>query len=240
MVSIDGFDTHANQLNDHPKLVQTLARAVRNFYDDLASTDMDKQVLSMSISEFGRRIEQNGSNGTDHGAAAPMMLFGPGLEGNGFIGERPDFKDLDENGNLKYELDFRSVYSTVLESWLCIDPEVVDQVMGRSFPRVPALGLACLATSTSARQTRQKLDYKIFNLPGEVKIEYQLPESGPVRVYIFDILGRKVAELQNGYQSSGTHEVIFNSSRTQLVAANYVLHINAGRYMVSEQFGMIR
>lgn len=240
MVSIDGFDTHANQLTDHPKLMNTLAQAVRNFYDDLATADLDKKVLSMSISEFGRRIEQNGSNGTDHGAAAPMMLFGPGLEGNGFVGERPNFQDLDENGNLKFEIDFRSVYSTVLENWLCIDSNIVDQVMGRSFPRIPALGLACLATSTNSRTSRAKLQYKLYNLPGEVKIQYQLPESGPVRIYIFDILGRKVADLQNGYQTSGTHEVVFNNNHSQLVAANYVLHIDAGRYMVSEQFGMIR
>ena len=115
MVSIDGFDTHANQITNHPLLLSELSNSIADFYKDLNAGGRSQDVLCMTISEFGRRIEENGSNGTDHGAAAPMMLFGEGLNGSGFIGKQPDLQNVDEVGNLVFDTDFRSVYATVLE-----------------------------------------------------------------------------------------------------------------------------
>ncbi|MEL7222825.1 MAG: DUF1501 domain-containing protein, partial [Bacteroidota bacterium] len=83
MVVHDGFDTHANQAGSHPELLNQLARAVQHFHEDLSNGGHGDRVLSMTFSEFGRRIEQNASGGTDHGAAAPLFLFGEGLNGNG-------------------------------------------------------------------------------------------------------------------------------------------------------------
>lgn len=100
---------------------------------------MYSRILTTSFSEFGRRVAEN-EGGTDHGNAAPIMLFGPALEGNGFLGDDPDLQDLDIYGNLKHTLDFRSVYATILESWLCIDPMDVDTILGSSFNRVQGVG----------------------------------------------------------------------------------------------------
>jgi uncharacterized protein (DUF1501 family) len=86
------------------------------FYTDLAAHGNDKRVLTMTFSEFGRRVAENGSRGTDHGTAAPVFMLGGDIKG-GLVGTHPSLDDLD-NGNLKFTTDFRSIYATVLEKWL--------------------------------------------------------------------------------------------------------------------------
>jgi len=143
MVSVDGFDTHANQAEKHDELWQEISKNITLFYDDLKSADLDKKVLTMSISEFGRRVEENGSNGTDHGQAAPVLFFGPALNGNGLVGEHPGLNDLDIIGNLKYKTDFRQLYSTVMKDWLCVDSQAVDEaLLGQSIDKKD-LGFDC-------------------------------------------------------------------------------------------------
>ena len=90
---------------------------------------LDNKVLSLTFSEFGRRVAENGSEGTDHGAAAPVMLFGPALKGNGIIGDHPSLSDLNKRGNLKHKLDFRSIYTTILTDWLCGDKNFINKAM---------------------------------------------------------------------------------------------------------------
>jgi uncharacterized protein (DUF1501 family) len=125
-VQLGGFDTHAGQggaQGRHGQLLGQFAAAVKAFYADLKAQDNDGRVLTMSFSEFGRRVGQNASQGTDHGTAAPMFLFGPMVK-PGVIGEHPSLTDLDE-GDLKYKIDFRSVYAGVLEQWLRADSKKV-------------------------------------------------------------------------------------------------------------------
>jgi len=134
MFTLDGFDTYENQNDKHPQLMRNLTDAVKEFYQDLESDQIHDKVLSMTMSEFGRRINEN-DGGTDHGTAAPIMMFGPALNGNGVLGDNPDLRDVDMNGNLKHTTDFRSIYATVLEYWLCLDPIQVDSILGGSFNR---------------------------------------------------------------------------------------------------------
>lgn len=125
-VSLGGFDTHAGQGGDngrHAQLLSTLGNAIRAFYSDLKAQGNDGRVLTMSFSEFGRRVSQNASGGTDHGAAAPMFLFGPMVK-PGIVGSHPSLSDLD-SGDLRYSTDFRSVYAGLLESWLKADSRKV-------------------------------------------------------------------------------------------------------------------
>jgi uncharacterized protein (DUF1501 family) len=116
-VTLGGFDTHANQAATHDVLMQTLANGVSAFYNDLAAHGKADNVVVMTWSEFGRRVEENGSLGTDHGTAAPMFILGNPVN-KGIYGEPPSLSSLDENGNLKYTVDFRSVYATVLDRWM--------------------------------------------------------------------------------------------------------------------------
>jgi len=124
-VSMGGFDTHAGQggaQGRHAQLLAEFAGALRAFYDDLAAQRNDGRVLALCFSEFGRRVGQNASGGTDHGAAAPMFLAGPMVR-PGVLSEHPSLTDLDENGDLKFSVDFRSVYAGVLKDWLGADPD---------------------------------------------------------------------------------------------------------------------
>jgi uncharacterized protein (DUF1501 family) len=133
-VSLTGFDTHANERGRHDQLMQQFAQGVSAFWKDLAKQKNDDRVLMMTFSEFGRRVEQNASGGTDHGAAAPMFLIGPKLH-TGVVGNHPSLKDLD-NGDLKFHIDFRSVYATVLQNWLNTPSK---PILGNQFPLLPVV-----------------------------------------------------------------------------------------------------
>lgn len=115
-VTLDGFDTHSQQPAAHAALVGQLSGAVHAFTRDIDGHGHGKRVLLMSFSEFGRRVEENASEGTDHGAAGPMFLAGGGVK-PGLIGAHPALTDL-EDGDLKFHTDFRQVYAAVLEKWL--------------------------------------------------------------------------------------------------------------------------
>lgn len=116
-LELDGFDTHANQAAAHASLLTELSGALSAFSQDLDKHGHGKRVLTMTFSEFGRRVRENASQGTDHGAAAPMFLAG-GRVKPGLLGKAPSLTDLDNEGDLKFTTDFRSVYAGVLEQWL--------------------------------------------------------------------------------------------------------------------------
>ncbi|HEY8297220.1 MAG TPA: DUF1501 domain-containing protein [Candidatus Baltobacteraceae bacterium] len=110
------FDTHINQKATQDRLLGELSDAMKAFYDDLAAHGNDKRVLTMTFSEFGRRLGENASAGTDHGEASPLFLIGGGVKG-GMYGSYPDLTNTSD-GNLRFTTDFRQVYATVLERWL--------------------------------------------------------------------------------------------------------------------------
>jgi len=130
--NMTGFDTHAAQRGVHEALLRELAEGVEAFYRDLEAQGNADRVLVLAFSEFGRRVAENGSAGTDHGMAAPMFVFGKRIKG-GLYGQHPSLTDLVE-GDLKHAIDFRSVYATVLDKWLGADPA---KILGAPFERVP-------------------------------------------------------------------------------------------------------
>jgi uncharacterized protein (DUF1501 family) len=133
-VMIDGFDTHSAQLDPHRRLLAELADGISQFFNTLKQTKDDQRVRVMTFSEFGRRVQENGSKGTDHGAASCLFVAGPSVKG-GVVGAHPSLKDLD-SGDLKHHTDFRSVYATLLDHWLGCDSAAV---LGGQFPHVEAL-----------------------------------------------------------------------------------------------------
>lgn len=133
--SLGSFDTHARQKDLHLRLLGQLAGALSAFWKDMEDAKLTDRVLVVLFSEFGRRVAENGSGGTDHGAAGPMLLLGAGGAG-GLIGPRPDLSDL-EDGDLKFSIDFRSVYAAVLEGWLGVKSE---PVLGGRYSIAPVLG----------------------------------------------------------------------------------------------------
>jgi len=135
-VSLGGFDTHTNEKQQHDRLMQVLSAGVGSFMKDLKAQGNDKKVVVMTFSEFGRRVTENASHGTDHGTAAPMFVFGSSVKG-GVYGNHPSLRphDLDQ-GDLKFHTDFRSVYATILNDWLKADS---TQILGANFKTLPLL-----------------------------------------------------------------------------------------------------
>jgi uncharacterized protein (DUF1501 family) len=133
-LQLEGFDTHQAQLDVHAALLQTLDGALAAFFDDLDEAGESRRVLLLAFSEFGRRLGENASRGTDHGTAAPVFLAGPGVE-PGLHGPYPDLADL-EDGDPRHTIDFRRIYATVLDRWLNSPSRVV---LGADFPHLAVL-----------------------------------------------------------------------------------------------------
>lgn len=123
--SLGGFDTHANQLNTQKRLLRNFSDGIHAFVGDLKNTGAFKDTVVLVFSEFGRRVKQNTANGTDHGAANLVFLIGEQLKKPGLYNTAPDLSDLDNNGDIKYQVDFRSIYASLLKDWLSIEPSKI-------------------------------------------------------------------------------------------------------------------
>jgi len=134
-VTLGGFDTHYTELNRHDDLMGYLDQAVSAFYQDLNAHGVADKVLVATWSEFGRRPKENASGGTDHGAAAPVLLIGNPVKG-GIYGQAPSLTDLDGTGNLKFSVDFRSIYQEILGGHLGADPK---EILGDTFDKLGVL-----------------------------------------------------------------------------------------------------
>ncbi len=119
-VSLGGFDTHAGQVDKQNKVLSQYAEAVATFIKNLKELNKWDDTLIFTFSEFGRRVEENASTGTDHGTAGNVFLFGKNLKKKGIVNQAPDLTNLD-NGDLKYSVDFRSIYKDILQNWLQTD-----------------------------------------------------------------------------------------------------------------------
>jgi uncharacterized protein (DUF1501 family) len=237
MVSIDGFDTHANQLKDHPALLTELSNAIASFYKDLSFTTQTQEVLCCTFSEFGRRIEENGSAGTDHGAAAPMLLFGAGLNGNGFIGNAPNLQDVDEVGNLKFGTDFRSVYATLLENWLCVDSNIVDDILEAPYERIANLGLTCSQTTPVFETTSSTILHEARYLSNSsINIYYEIKQAANVNLQILNLLGQPIATLVNAYQLAGNYNIPFQKGQRNLARGQYFYRLQIGKHIYTNPF----
>ncbi len=225
MVSFGGFDTHSVQVNAadtttgaHATLLQRVSDACKAFQDDLQFLNIQDRVIGMTYSEFGRRIKSNSSVGTDHGAAAPMFLFGSKIE-QGVLGNNPDIPvNASVNDNIPMQYDFRSVYSTILEKWFCLDKTVVAGLyppnINTQLQSLPLFksGLVCNAVTPPPDPT---FDAIITNYPNpfteSTTIKFRT-EGGHTLIQIIDTLGRVIKTLlERDYTNAATETVTFNS-----------------------------
>jgi uncharacterized protein (DUF1501 family) len=222
MVSIGSFDTHAAQVvagatetGTHATLLGNLSNAIKAFMDDLKGLGASKRVMGMTFSEFGRRIKSNAGVGTDHGAAAPLFLFGDYVQG-GILGTSPVISNnVSVNDNVPMQYDFRSVYWSVLQEWFCCQPDVLNNVMLNNYPSLPVIKSIAPCVSTNAdilnAQAGQKL---IKNYPNPFStyttINYQA-QNGHVLLQVFSMNGRLIETLVNADQQQGTYEVAFTN-----------------------------
>lgn len=213
MVSLPGFDTHANQLDEHEQLLREMAEGVDAFFNDLPEGSIKDNLAVMTFSEFGRRVEENGSAGTDHGTSAPLFIFGKGVEG-GLWGTSPSLTDLDAEGNMHFETEFRQVYASVLRDWFGLDAATATALLGGTFAPIDGLlpGVSSVATQSSDVPITFSLEQNHPNpFHTATTIRFTLHQPSPIQLDVIDVRGRLVQRLLNAHRSSGTHEVVFDA-----------------------------
>ncbi len=213
-VSRGEFDTHSNQggpQGGHASLLGDIAQSVAAFMADLQQDGLDQRVVVMTFSEFGRTLRENGSGGTDHGAGAPMMLFGAGLAG-GLYGTQSDLVDL-YGGDPRYSTDYRAVYSTLMQDWLGLEGDVVDTVLGGTFSHLDFVENRASGELDDPVVPRSFELHQNYPNPfnPSTQIRFDLPSSSHVRLTVYDIEGRRVTTLVDRTVAAGNHAIDFHA-----------------------------
>ena len=232
MVSLGSFDTHADQRYQHQALLQDLSSSIKAFYEDLGAGGWDQKVLSMTISEFGRRPYENGSSGTDHGAASPMMLFGPALNGSGFVGDHPDLLTWDDYDNLIPSSDFRDVYASVLANWFCLDQEVIDSILLNHNYQPLDLGLDCQTLSVGAPKPFLRFTHRPVYQNNQTLIVLETQQTAHGRITLYDLMGRELVTLADRMFFPGQHRIdVRQAAGIRLSYGQYIYRISfAGQH----------
>ncbi len=212
LVRLGGFDTHSNQVDDnnhtrgrHANLLRTLDTAVTSFMRDLEFQGADDRVVGMTFSEFGRRIVSNASSGTDHGAAAPMFVFGNDVIG-GVLGENPQIsRSATYENNLEMQYDFRQIYASMLEQWLGSSTANREQVLLKPFETVPIIGESYLSNLEADEFL------KVYPNPinGPTQLEF-ITNGSPIEVDLIDLQGRRLQQLYSGSPTAGFQRITWN------------------------------
>lgn len=244
LVSIKGnaFDTHNNQggvTGNHAALLEELSGAVKAFMDDIEALGHADRVAGMTFSEFGRRVEVNGSNGTDHGTAAPLFVFGKNVIGNTVHGSDPDLQNLDERGDLLMQYDYRQIYASTLAQWFNTPQNEIQQLLFGGFSTLSLFNTAAVSVGDEADATAPMLLQNYPNpVSGTTMIGYTLPVAAHVTLSVLDIRGNVVARLTSGEQQAGSYSVPFPT--TGLAAGAYFYRLEAGRFKTTKQMQVVR
>lgn len=224
MVSTGGYDTHSVQANSgdtttgtHATLLQRLSDAIKAFQDDIKFLGVENRVVGMTYSEFGRRIKSNSSTGTDHGAAAPMFLFGSQIE-SGMLGVNPTIPvNASVNDNIPMQYDFRSIYATLLEKWFCLDKTVVESLfppaINTQLQSLPLLKAGACSGITPPPPPAPS-DVLITNAPNPFTSSTEITfrtAGGHTLIQIIDTLGRMIKTLVDAEYTAGTYKITFNA-----------------------------
>jgi len=218
LCTIGGFDTHANQLTQHANLWKQISDAVSAFQNDLKAQNKAEKVTLMTFSEFGRRVNQNGTTGTDHGTAAPMFVIGNTVRG-GLIGANPDLINLDANGDLKASFDYRQIYSTILTDHLGLTSSSTSTLFNKTFDRLPIYINSPLIAEKGVRMTL--LDPAPNPAFGQVRIQFAVFEAMKVELALYNLVGEKIGLIYTGDVLNGTFT--FNFEISTFPAGTYLV-----------------
>ena len=216
LVSFGGFDTHSLQAvssdtstGNHAKLLKTVSDAIKAFQDDLKFLGVDDRVIGMTFSEFGRRILSNASGGTDHGAAAPLFIFGSKVNG-GVIGKTPIIPTTASvNDNIPYQYDFRSIYASLLSNWLCVNSAVLNKVMLRNFQDLPLTKVGTCSVLNPVGNTEHLLTLYPNPFHGKLSIQFKT-SGGHTLLQLMDGSGRLIKNITEGNFDTGIYKANFD------------------------------
>lgn len=236
-VSMGGFDTHSNQtdatdksIGAHATLWKTVTDAIKAFSDDITALGVSNRVMGLTYSEFGRRVKSNASGGTDHGAAAPMFMFGD-LVNSVVLGTTPDIAaSPTTNDNVTMQYDFRSVYASILQNWFCLNSAYIDDVLLKDFQPLPLVQVqACGNITANEPILKEELITNSPNPFGDSTMLSFITKGGHTMVQIFDNVGRIVATPVDAELDAGRHEVMLETK-----------DFNSGMYFARLQNGSIQ
>ncbi len=238
-LKISNFDSHAQQATadftgQHYTLLNETAKAITEFMEDASVVGFSERVTGMTISEFGRRAYDNGSRGTDHGAASMQFIWGHDKYINGgYWNNRPKLTDLDINGNLKYQTDYRVIYSEFLEKRLGATPADITAVFGESF--LPLNILEKRTSSVDDYLKPQLNEYvKVYPNPstGNGLISFELHTPGIVNITIYNTHGREELIIQNNFLTSGIYEIPFTLNKN----GSFICSVSVGKKRYNSKF----
>ncbi len=239
LVSIGGFDTHADQVvesnimtGEHAELLNTLSEAVKAFQTDLQQLGLEERVLGVTFSEFGRRIRSNDSLGTDHGTAAPLMLFGSCVNSQ-ILGENPEIdKEVDKKAGVPMQFDFRDVYGSILTDWFEVPAEDVRNILQHDYEHLPVIG-SCSVTTPVDNFSLEPVSSKVFPNPFKEMTTIDFHSDGErVHLTIFDAVGSRIKVLVDQTLPAGQHQINFDAR--PLAAGSYFYRLQIGRRVTTK------
>jgi uncharacterized protein (DUF1501 family) len=223
LVKIGGFDTHAQQVENydptmgaHAALMYHISAAMKAFQDDLAARGIEDRVLTVTTSEFGRRIHSNGSYGTDHGTGGPVFIFGKGAN-PGVIGKVPDLTE----DNVEMQYDYRQVYASILRDWMLVSENVINNdIFFKNFingPKEEGTGNyepISVATDvvTGVQEDFKSSRFKLYEcypnpVKGDVNIGFRINAKAHVKLSLLDAQGKQLNMLMDEEREAGEHFV---------------------------------
>jgi len=254
LVKLGGFDTHAEQvesydptMGQHAALMYHIAAAMKSFQDDLRARGLEDRVLTVTTSEFGRRVRANGSYGTDHGTGAPVMIFGKGVQ-PGVIGKVPDLNK--ENVDMQY--DYRQIYANLLRDWMLVDESKIntdiffkDFINGPkedgtgNYEPIPLATQVISGVKDNFIGNRFSLDDCYPNPADDVTtIPFKINNTNLVDINLKDSQGRTVKSILHEERNEGNHSIRVNVS--DLPEGIYFYQLKSGFFQETKKLIIIR
>ena len=238
LAQIGGFDTHVQQQDmnnngQHPALLNQLANAISLFMDDAVKQGFANRVVGLTVSEFGRRPYENGSNGTDHGTTSVQFAFGTRVQANVF-GANPDFSDLDNNGDLAFDLnrniDYRRLYSEIIQTWFGGSAEDSKSILNERVVPLPYLQspISSLNDPIMAYGNNGIRYSENFNVPNSGNIHVEVKKDCRIQIRLYNSLGTYSGDLFNGYIEAGKHVIPVDVS--QFTSGMYICELSSGMF----------
>jgi hypothetical protein len=251
LVKIGGFDTHADQvekydptMGSHAALMYHISTAMSAFQDDLRVRGIEERVLSVTTSEFGRRIDSNGSFGTDHGTGGPLFIFGRGVE-PGVVGTVPDLS----TGNVEMQYDYRLIYGNIMRDWMLVDDTRLNEIFpglmtaagttdGVVFEQLP-LAQQTITSTEGFIGSRFALK-DCFPNPAKDKttVNFMLNSAYQVNVSLINNTGKQVKVMVDGYYEPGEHQI--EVDLTGIPAGLYIYQLKTGFFKDSKQLVVVK
>ncbi len=230
MVYMGGFDTHISQqarLSQgqfsglHPRLLRDLSMGITQFMKDAIQQRFADRVVGMTISEFGRRPEENGSRGTDHGAASVQFVFGNNVRG-GVYGQNPNLADLNANGDVKYEFDYRRIYAEMLRTWLGASATDVQDILQARINPLPLLNARAVSVRSPLDTTMSEILISPQPTSGPAMVQFALRESARVEIVLYDLRGIGTVLVGAQMLSAGVQRIAISSA---IASGQYMLGV---------------